>query len=516
MLASDFLEQSCTRFGDKTALLHGPERYSYRALEISANRMGHCLIDHGLHRQDRVAVYLDNCAEAVISIFGALKAGGVFVLINPQVKSSGLQYILNDCGAGALVTSRRLLCASVDALRHCSTLRHVIVSDNSAEIDGLCLPGSWSVQSLHAAVSQFPDSRPHNSCIDIDLASLIYTSGSTGNPKGVMLTHLNIVSAATSIIAYLGNTPDDIILSCLPLAFDYGLYQVLMAFKFGGTLILERSFTYPYKILDLMVQERVTGFPIVPAMAAILLQLKNLERIRLPHLRYITNTAQALPVKHILRLAEVFPDTLIFSMYGLTECKRVSYLPPAELPRRPASVGKAMPNSETWIVDEQDRPITDAWKPGELVVRGANVMRGYWNLPDETAKRLRPGLYPGEYVLYTGDIFQMDEEGYLYFVARRDDMIATGGEKVSPKEVENVLYELPDVSEAVAIGVDDDILGKAVKVVVVIPPTSNVTENDIIRHCSVKLEHFKVPKQVEIRHDPLPKTTTGKIAARDL
>jgi long-chain acyl-CoA synthetase len=203
-------------------------------------------------------------------------------------------------------------------------------------------------------------------------------------------------------------------------------------------------------------------------------------------------------------------------MYGLTECKRVSYLPPAELLRRPASVGKAMPNSETWIVDEQDHPITDAWKPGELVVRGANVMRGYWNLPDETAKRLRPGAYPGEYVLYTGDIFQMDEEGYLYFVARRDDMIATGGEKVSPKEVENVLYELPDVSEAVAIGVDDDILGKAVKVLVVIPPTSNVTENDIIRHCSVKLEHFKVPKQVEIRHDPLPKTTTGKIAARDL
>ena len=516
MLVSDFLGQSCQRSGGKTAMVCGAERYTYLALKTSANRMGHCLISHGLQKQDRVAVYLENCAQAVISIFGALIAGAVFVPINPQVKPSRLQYILNDCGVRALVTSRRLLSASFDVLRHCPALRLVIVSDGASETDVTRQPGSCSLTSLHTALPGFPDSPPGNTCIDIDLACLIYTSGSTGNPKGVMLTHLNMVSAATSIITYLENTPQDIILSCLPLAFDYGLYQVLMTFKFGGTVILERSFTYPAKVLDLMLQERVTGFPLVPAMAAILLQLKTLEQLRLPHLRYITNTAQALPVKHILRLAEIFPGVHIFSMYGLTECKRVSYLPPAELLRRPASVGKAMPNSEAWIVDEQDRPIADAWKPGELVVRGANVMRGYWNLPEETARRLRPGAYPGEHVLYTGDIFQMDEEGYLYFVARRDDMIATGGEKVSPKEVENVVYELPDVFEAAAIGVEDEILGKAVKVVVVVPSASHLTANDIIRHCSLKLEHFKVPKQVEIRHDLLPKTTTGKIAAREL
>jgi len=516
MLVNEFLEQSCSRFGTKTALICGAQRYSYHDLEASANRMGHCLIEHGLRRQDRVAVYLENSGEAAISIFGALKAGGVFVVINPQVKASRLQYILNDCDVRVLVTSRRLLAASVDMLQQCPGLRHVMITDDSGNFDTEGRAGALTVQTFPAALTPHPDRPPLSRCIDIDLASLIYTSGSTGNPKGVTLTHLNMVSAAASITRYLENTSDDIILSCLPLSFDYGLYQLLMAFKFGGTLILERSFTYPYQVLDLMAQEQVTGFPLVPAIAAILLRLKNLDQIRLPHLRYVTNTAQALPVKHILRLAEIFPTTRIFSMYGLTECKRVSYLPPAELMRRPASVGKAMPNSETWIVDAQDQRIEEPWKPGELVVRGANVMKGYWNLPDETAKRLRPGVYPGETVLYTGDLFQMDEEGYLYFVSRRDDMIKTGGEMVSPKEVENALYELSDVTEAAAVAVDDDILGQAIKAVVVISEASQLTERDIIKHCSQKLENFKVPKQVDIRHDLLPKTTTGKIAKREL
>jgi len=516
MLVNNFLDNSSVRFGAKTALICGTQRYSYTELEASANRMGHFLIEHGLRRQDRVAVYLENSSEAVISIFGALKAGGVFLVINPQVKPPGLQYILNDCNVRVLVTSHRLFAAGADRLQQCPDLRQVMLVNDAGNLDRENLTVAWTMRDFHAALKAYPDTPPESRCIDIDLASLIYTSGSTGNPKGVMLTHLNMVSAATSITRYLENTPDDLLLSCLPLSFDYGLYQLLMAFRFGGTLVLERSFTYPFKVLDLMAREKVTGFPLVPAIAAILLRLKNVDKIRLPHLRYITNTAQALPVKHILRLAEIFPTTHIFSMYGLTECKRVSYLPPAELLHRPASVGKAMPNTETWIVDAQDQRIEEPWKTGELVVRGANVMKGYWNLPDETAQRLRPGVYPGESVLYTGDLFQMDEEGYLYFVARRDNMIKTGGEMVSPKEIETILYELPDVTEAAAVAVDDDILGKAIKAVVVIPEESQLTEGDIIKHCSLKMENFKVPKHVDIRHKLLSKTVTGKIAGREL
>lgn len=329
------------------------------------------------------------------------------------------------------------------------------------------------------------------------------------------MTHLNMVSAATSITQYLGNTGDDIVLDTLPLAFDYGLYQVLMAFMFSGTVILETGFIYPQQVINILVREKVTGWPIVPTIAAILVRLKNLDKLSFPSLRYITSTGQALPPKHSAYLRKTFPGVKIFSMYGLTECKRVAYLPPEELERRPESVGKAMPNTETYIVDDNGKEITEAGRPGELVVRGSNVMKGYWNLPQETAKALRPGPYPGEKVLYTGDLFSQDKEGYLYFLGRKDDIIKTAGHMVSPKEVENVLCEREDVVEAAVIGVEDEILGKAIKAFVHLTDASQSTEEDIIKFCSQRLEDFAVPKSV-IFCAALPKTTTGKVQKRDL
>jgi acyl-CoA synthetase (AMP-forming)/AMP-acid ligase II len=355
---------------------------------------------------------------------------------------------------------------------------------------------------------------PAKRCIDIDLAALIYTSGSTGNPKGVMMTHLNMVTAARSITQYLENTHDDIILSALPLSFDYGLYQILMGFLAGATVILEPSFAYPQVILERLSLENVTGFPLVPTMAAILLQMKGLSPGRFPRLRYITNTAAALPPSHIERLRGLFPATRIYSMYGLTECKRVSYLPPDQLAIRPSSVGKAIPNTEVYIVDERGGRVGSG-TVGELVVRGAHVMKGYWEKPEETDRVLKPGPLPGEKVLYTGDLFRMDGEGYLYFVGRKDDIIKTRGEKVSPKEVEAVLYTLPEVKEAAVVGVEDPILGQAIKAVLVLADGAALSERDVMRHCAARLEDFMVPKSVEFRSS-LPKTTTGKISKREL
>jgi amino acid adenylation domain-containing protein len=512
MLVSEFLERSARRRPEKTALVCGPHRHTYGAINAEANRFAHCLLERDLSRQDRVAVYLENSAEAVISIFGILKAGGIFVVVNPQAKSPRLSFILNDCDVRAIVTSRRLFRAVRSGLEGCRGLRHVFLVDDPPASPGAIEGGRFHPAAFHEALARCPDGQPAKRCLDIDLASIIYTSGSSGRPKGVMLTHLNMVSAAHSIIEYLENTADDIILSCLPLSFDYGLYQVLMGFLFGGTVIMEKDFVYPFRILELMRKENASGFPIVPAMAAIFLQLREFDQFKFPRLRYITSTAQVFPPAHLKRLVEIFPETRIFSMYGLTECKRVSYLPPEELSRRPASVGKAMPNTETYLVDETGRVITTPWTPGELVVRGANVMKGYWNLPEETAKRLRPGVYPAESVLHTGDIFQMDEDGFLYFVSRLDDLIKTGGETVSPKEVEDVLYELDGVREAAVIPVEDRILGLAVKAVVVLSADSTLKEKDIIAHCSRQLEKFKIPQQVEIRRSPLPKTDSGKIA----
>jgi acyl-CoA synthetase (AMP-forming)/AMP-acid ligase II len=350
--------------------------------------------------------------------------------------------------------------------------------------------------------------------IDLDLAMIIYTSGSTGFPKGVMMTHRNIDAAATSITTYLQNTPDDIILNCLPISFDYGLYQVLMAAKLGAALVLEKSFAFPQAVFNTMRAERVTGLPLVPTMAALILQMRDLAPGAFPDLRYITNTAAALPPAHIARLQELFPRVRLYSMYGLTECKRCTYLPPEELVRRPGSVGIAIPNTEAFVVDDEGWPAPRG-ATGELVIRGPHVMQGYWRDQAATDRALKPGPNPWERVLYTGDLFRTDEDGFLYFVGRKDDIIKSRGEKVSPKEVENVLYALPGVREAAVVGVPDPVLGMAIKAV--IAPEAGVTlrKDAVLRHCAAHLEDFMVPKHVEFR-DALPKSENGKIDRRGI
>ncbi len=353
---------------------------------------------------------------------------------------------------------------------------------------------------------------PARRTLDIDLAALIYTSGSTGEPKGVMLTHRNMLTAAASIGQYLQIASDEVILGVLPLAFDYGLYQMILAFAAGARLILERSFAYPAQVLKTIVDEKVTGFPGVPTLFALLSELKTIDRYDFSAIRYVTNTAAALPVKHIERLTQLFPRARIYSMYGLTECKRCTYLPPEDLARKPTSVGVAIPNTELWLVDENDQRLGPN-QIGQLVIRGATVMRGYWEKPEATAKKLRPGPLPGELVLYTGDLCRLDDEGYLYFLARMDDILKSRGEKVAPKEVELALHAIAGVKEAAVIGVPDELLGQAVKAFIVrevgVDPAV-LDERAILRACQAKLENFMVPKSV-VFVDELPKTSTGKI-----
>jgi len=515
MLLNEFLEKSAELYPHKIALVCRNQRLTYVEINTAANSFSNALIAEGFQRQDRAIVYLDNSVESVISVFGILKAGGVFVIVDPQVKAKKLEYLLGDCKARVLITDAEHLRNIPEAISHSPNLKQIIVT-NAEKAATINEPiAGPKILSNRTILEQYSAARPAPCCIDIDLAGLLYTSGSSGNPKGVMLTHHNMVSAATSITQYLENTNDDIVLDTLPLAFDYGLYQVLMAFKFGGTVILEKAFVYPQQVIDIVVKEKVTGWPIVPTIAAILVKLKNLDKCDFSSLRYITSTGQALPPKHSALLREAFPGVKIFSMYGLTECKRVAYLPPEELEKRPGSVGKAMPNTEAYIVDENGKEITEAGKPGELVVRGSNVMKGYWNLPEETAKALRPGPYPGEKVLFTGDLFNQDEEGYLYFLGRKDDIIKTAGHMVSPKEVENVLCEREDVIEAAVIGVEDEILGKSIKAFVHLTDISEANEKDIINFCSERLENYAVPKTV-VLCGTLPKTTNGKIIKREL
>jgi amino acid adenylation domain-containing protein len=515
MLVQDFLTTSAERFPDKTALICTEKRYTYANLNEQSRRLAWALRAMGLRRQDRVVIFCENSLECVVALFGTLMAGGIFVMLNPAMKAKKLTFILNHSGARAVIAQTNKASILREALADAPDVKHLVwTGPIKAEPPRRASDAKeylWQALLEDAAhVRQGPGSAG----IDVDLATIIYTSGSTGEPKGVMSAHCNMVAAARSITTYLENTPEDIILNTLPLSFDYGLYQLLMTFMFGGTLVLEPSFAFPYKVLERLAREKVTGFPIVPTMAALLLQMQDLSKFDFSSLRYISNTAAALPVPHIRRLIELFPTVRIYSMYGLTECKRVAYMPPEKLAQRPASVGIAMPNCEVFVVDEEGRE-TEPDQVGELVIRGANVMQGYWNSPEETAKRFRPGRYRGDVLLYSGDLFRRDKEGFLYFVGRRDDMIKTKGERVSPKEIENVICELTGVAEAAVIGVPDEILGQAVKAILVLSDNAILSKNKVLNHCRQNLEPFMVPKHIEFR-DALPKTSTGKIDKKPL
>lgn len=501
MLLHDFFENTAARLPHKIALVCGEQRLSFGELARRAERLAALLQQRGVQRGDRVALFLDNGPEMVVGVWAALKAGAVFMPVNPLTKDDKLGYLLNDARVSALVTQASLLGHAKAGLRQNQTVHScILVGEGGDPADARFLPYDDGDASKAFALPPL---------IDQDLAAIIYTSGSTGSPKGVMLSHLNMVAAGTSVSTYLGLREDDIVICALPLAFDYGLYQLIMSFKLGATLVLERGFTFPVKVLEAMVRERVTVFPGVPTMFSLLMNLRTLPDFDLAALRMITNTAAALSEEHIRKLRALFPQAVLFSMYGLTECKRVTYLPPEQLDIRPTSVGRGMPNEEVWLVDGEGRRLPNG-STGELVIRGSNVMRGYWEKPEETAKRLKPGPLPGEMVLYSGDLFRTDDEGWLYFVARKDDIIKSRGEKVSPREVENVLYGIEGVFEAAVVGVADELLGQAVKAFVVLKPEAKLTDRAIIKHCLSHLESFMAPKYVEFV-DELPKTDTGKI-----
>jgi long-chain acyl-CoA synthetase len=513
-LVHEYLTLSAQRSPDKIALVCGDERWTYASVDQYSDQLALFLRELGVERGDRVIIFMDSACESVVSLYGILKAGGVFVLLNGSIKPHKLNYILKDSGARSLITHVSKAGVVKEALGDSASNLRIIWTGASAQIPKRLSGISFDWDTIRRRQGASRQCGKRITTIDQDLATLIYTSGSTGEPKGVMCPHYNMVSAARSIIRYLENTDEDIILNVLPLSFDYGLYQILMAFMFGGTVILERSFVYLAKIFERIEKEKVTGFPVVPTIVSMILRLRNLANHNFSSIRYITNTAAALPVEHIHKLKKVFPRAELYSMYGLTECKRVSYLPPEELENRPSSVGNPIPNCEVYLVDEEGTELGPGGV-GELVVRGSNVMRGYWNAPELTAKVYRRGRWPGETVLYTGDLFRKDEEGFLYFVARKDDLIKTRGERVSPKEVENEICRMEGVNEAAVIGIPDADLGQAIKAFVVCGPSVQLTDIMVKRYCAAHLETFMVPKYVQFMEE-LPRTTNNKIDKKAL
>ena len=509
MLVQHLLETGAARWPDSIALVCGQKRITYSELDAEANRLAHALLAGGVEQGDRVAIMLENSIEVAVALFAALKAGAVFMILPPGTNPKRLSVILDDAEPVVLITDHIRMRDHFDAIASASSLRHVIWSDSKSQ------PINDHIETMNwSDLASYPDSAPPCASLETDLATILYTSGSTGQPKGVMCAHYNLLAATDSVNAYLKNTADDVILNGLPFSFGYGLYQIFLALQVGARVVIEKNFAFPARIISLLEQEGVTALPGVPTFFAVLLQYPNLLKGDFPKLRYITNAAAALPTSHLQQIRAAFPGAQFYSMYGQTECKRVCYLPPEQLDIRPSSVGIAIPNSEVYVVDETGERLP-AGEVGELVVRGPHVMQGYWRSPELTAIRFRPGSTPRERLLYTGDLFRVDDEGYLYFVSRKDDIIKCKGEKVSPLEIENAVCELEGVALAAVVGVPDPLLGQAIRLIVVAHEGSALTERDIRTFCTRRLDDYMMPKYIEFVQE-LPRTDNGKINRREL
>ncbi|PSJ62776.1 class I adenylate-forming enzyme family protein [Pseudaminobacter soli (ex Li et al. 2025)] len=504
MRVETFLRQSAATGPDRIAIVADGARLSYAELDAKSDRLAAALAAEGVSRGDRVVVFMENVWETAVAIFAVLKAGAVFCPVNPQLKTDGVGLILRDCRPSAVLTQEKFL--DVCARASSDLLSPLLLI--AARATG-ALPAD--VLAFEALIADDGSGVLPEAGGEDDLAMIIYTSGSTGRPKGVMMTHASMDAASSSIASYLENTAEDIVLGVLPLSFTYGLYQLLVAVRVGARLVLEKNFAFPHAILEKARAEGVTGLPLVPTIAAMLLSMKDLAPSPLPALRYLTNAAAPLPPAHVEGLQKLFPGAKLYCMYGLTECARAAYLPPEELDRRPGSVGQAIPGTQAVVLDEAGQ-LVGPGTVGELVVRGPHLMRGYWENPEATDAVLRPGPKPGEKQLYTGDLFRTDADGFLYFVSRKDDMLKIKGEKVAPRQVEAALCECPGVVEAVAFGRPDPILGLALHAAVVVSDPAP-TEREIIRHCARILPDFMVPKSIEFRAE-LPKTASGKVLRR--
>jgi acyl-CoA ligase (AMP-forming) (exosortase A-associated) len=508
-LVHHMLRTSAARAPEKVALVHGAQRLTYREVAVRAAGVAQGLRRAGVARGDRVGIYLEASVPQVLSILGVSQAGGVFVPINALLFPEQVAHIAKDCGMKGLITSRMKLSSLAGILKEIPSLEFVVVT-SGGEAPDVSLP----LHSLDELCQLTPEPLRENS-ISKDLAAILYTSGSTGKPKGVMLSHANIMAGSAIVSTYLEITSADRILAVLPFSFDAGLNQLMTAFQQGGTLVLI-NFVFAREIVQALLNERITGLAGVPTLWSLLAQPNStLQKQPPPDLRYITNTGGAMPQPVLAVLRRALPTTKIYLMYGLTEAFRSTYLPPEELDRRPTSMGQAIPDTEILVINEQGQ-LCKPGEVGELVHRGPTVSMGYWGRPEETARVLRPDpllspeLGDCERVCYSGDLVKMDEDGFLYYVGRRDTMIKSSGFRISPTEVEEVLFSSGKLRGVAVIGIPDPTLGQTIKAFVVLRDGQGVDPDKLIAHCAARVPRYMVPQAIEVLPE-LPKTTSGKV-----
>jgi acyl-CoA ligase (AMP-forming) (exosortase A-associated) len=498
---------------DRPALRLGTVTVTYGELNARIEAVARGLLALGVGAGDRVAVYLPKTIEMVAAAFGTARAGAVFVPVNPVLKGTQVGHIVRDSGARILITAAGRLALVADALRDCGALAHIVVTDQIPDTAVAPRIRDWT--ALLAAGTDGAR-QPHRR-IDADLAAIFYTSGSTGAPKGVMLSHRNLVAGATSVASYLGNSPDDRILAVLPLSFDAGFSQLTTGFLSGACVTL-LDYLLAGDVARTVAAHGITGITGVPPLWGQLADATWAPGAT-STVRYIATTGGVMPPTLLKRLRVLFPAARPFLMYGLTEAFRSTFLPPEEAERRPESMGRAIPNAEILVLRPDGSPC-DADEPGELVHRGALVSLGYWNAPELTARRFRP--IPGhvtqggqpELAVWSGDTVVRDADGFLYFRGRNDEMIKSSGYRISPTEVEDLVLQSGLASEVVALGLPDERLGQLVAVIAVpAAAAANRPEADrtaaLLAHCKEAMPLYMVPGH--IRWQPtLPRNPNGK------
>jgi acyl-CoA ligase (AMP-forming) (exosortase A-associated) len=506
-LLPDLVFNAATRAGQAVALSVGPQSVTYSDLATAVLETANGLTAIGLGRYDRLAIFLPKSVENVVALLATSTVGGVFVPINPVLKPDQVAHILRDCDASILVTSRQRLKGLVEQLAHLPSLKHVVLVD----ADGTA-PNIGAKSVLPWGDLQGEDRIRSPEGLEADMTAIFYTSGSTGRPKGVVLSHRNIVTGALSVAEYLDNRADDRILSLLPLSFDAGFSQLTTAFSVGARVVL-LNYLVPQEVVRVCEHEAITGITGVPPLWMQLVD-QSWSSASTHTVRYFANTGGKMPRDTLAKLRATFTNAKPFLMYGLTEAFRSTYLPPEEVDRRPDSIGKAIPNVEIQVVRPDGTPC-DVDEPGELVHRGPLVSLGYWNDPEKTAERFRPtpgqpnGLPFAELSVWSGDTVKLDEDGFLYFIGRKDDMIKTSGYRISPTEIEELAFESGLVSEAVAVGVPHETLGQSI-VVLAKPIDATTSPAQLNNWYRQKVPLYMVPHRIEWR-DALPRNPNGKI-----
>ncbi|AOV07340.1 long-chain-fatty-acid--CoA ligase [Sporosarcina ureilytica] len=497
---TQLLDEAIATYPKHTAMTFFKNTYTYTDLDEKIKQTACALTEKGVQKGDRVALMLPNCPQYPISFYGALHCGATIVQVNPMYQVSELIHILNDSGTKVLIILDKLL-PLFESIRKQTPVEKVI----AVSIESSSMPNELVPQ----AESALPD-------VDInpteDVAVLQYTGGTTGTPKGAMLTHFNIVantlqSAATSFVRT--NFGKERVLTAIPLFHVYGMTSAMcVTFHIGGNLILVPRFDVE-QLVSIIEKSKPTSLPGVPTMYIALVNYYKTKKFDLSCLNLCSSGSAPLPLEILNRFNEL-SGTTVAEGYGLSEASPVTHRNPVRGLQKEGSIGIPIPNTDAKIVDvatgEHTLPYGEV---GELIIKGPQIMKGYWNQPEETEHTIRNGW------LYTGDLATMDADGFFYIVGRKKEMIIASGYNVYPIEVENVIYTHPAVLEAAVFGVPDEYRGETIRAVVALKKDCTLTEEELLAHCRSNLSAYKIPEDV-IFVEELPKTAVGKILKRTL